>query len=527
MSMVIEKIELNIDGQTVIVERLDDGTFRKPDYLAGAEREVIGQHIQSIQDRKPANTFDVGLAWQHDITAPATPLAAQWQGFGTALKPAWEPIIVARKPLAGTVAENVTRFGTGAINIDGCRVGVDDDDPNIRNNASVDNSLDGATYNLNKSQRNPTLQQSRWPANLIHDGSAEVLAGFPQAPSAGRYLKPKNGIYVSHDGQNCYGKYNPKDYDNSYAGDTGSAARFFKSCPPDDICLLCLAPKHDTMSAWKNILALNAEKNGWTTQATNEFIARLNVVEKQSEPLAQSAKSAVSLCDSCEMFIAVALVGIKTSAFSNAELQVILDCISSYKNSTLTQSLVLFAESQDNIDITQTMINLLKSSGCANPATTNFIPEIKKSELKRFVYSPKASKADRDEGCEGLEPRVHNDGRDESLSSGDVPQNRSNNPDRNFHPTVKPTSLMRYLCRLVTPPNGTILDPFMGSGSTGKAAMLEGFNFIGIDTEIEYVEIAARRIEHACEKVGIVVEQPMMFETKRETVDRPKQMMLL
>jgi site-specific DNA-methyltransferase (adenine-specific) len=66
---------------------------------------------------------------------------------------------------------------------------------------------------------------------------------------------------------------------------------------------------------------------------------------------------------------------------------------------------------------------------------------------------------------------------------------------RNHHPTVKPTALMRYLCKLVTPPNGIILDPFMGSGSTGKAAMLEGFNFTGIELQPEYIEIAKARIQ--------------------------------
>ena len=75
--------------------------------------------------------------------------------------------------------------------------------------------------------------------------------------------------------------------------------------------------------------------------------------------------------------------------------------------------------------------------------------------------------------------------------------------NRNYHPTVKPTDLMRYLCRLVTPPNGTVLDPFAGSGSTGKAAVLEGFGFIGIEREAEYVAIAEARIADACEQRGL------------------------
>jgi site-specific DNA-methyltransferase (adenine-specific) len=114
----------------------------------------------------------------------------------------------------------------------------------------------------------------------------------------------------------------------------------------------------------------------------------------------------------------------------------------------------------------------------------------------RFFYCAKASKADRDEGCEGL-PVVRvkmNNGND---ADGDPVSDRFTKMARNTHPTVKPTDLMRYLCRLVTPPGGVVLDPFTGSGSTGKAALLEGFRFVGIEREAEYVEIARARIAAA------------------------------
>ena len=115
----------------------------------------------------------------------------------------------------------------------------------------------------------------------------------------------------------------------------------------------------------------------------------------------------------------------------------------------------------------------------------------------RFFYCAKASKADRDEGCEEL-PEVEcgmmeDDAYPIKTGSGNLRETQR----RNHHPTVKPTALMRYLCRLVTPPGGTVLDPFMGSGSTGKAAKLEGFNFIGIEREAEYVTIAQARIDGA------------------------------
>jgi hypothetical protein len=108
----------------------------------------------------------------------------------------------------------------------------------------------------------------------------------------------------------------------------------------------------------------------------------------------------------------------------------------------------------------------------------------------RFFYVPKASKADRDAGVDG-EPRVA--GGMQGRADGSM---GSITLRKNHHPTVKPTELMRYLCRLVTPPGGVVLDPFMGSGSTGKAAILEGFRFIGIDLNPEYIEIAKARIQH-------------------------------
>jgi site-specific DNA-methyltransferase (adenine-specific) len=118
----------------------------------------------------------------------------------------------------------------------------------------------------------------------------------------------------------------------------------------------------------------------------------------------------------------------------------------------------------------------------------------------RFFYCPKASKEDRNEGCEELKARTgecteRTEGSD-GLNSPRAGAGRTSG-SRNFHPTVKPTALMRYLCRLVTPPGGVILDPFMGSGSTGKAAVLEGFSFVGIEREAEYIEIARARIGHA------------------------------
>lgn len=131
--------------------------------------------------------------------------AKQWNGWGTALKPAWEPIIIARKPIEGTIARNVLKWGTGGINVDGCRVGVETrynqssgtlGAGRMRNCNLVDRG-DGKTpdgrdlqniinYKNKSSERAPEIVQGRWPANLIHDGSEEVWEGFPETDGGGK-----------------------------------------------------------------------------------------------------------------------------------------------------------------------------------------------------------------------------------------------------------------------------------------------------------------------------------------------------
>ena len=115
----------------------------------------------------------------------------------------------------------------------------------------------------------------------------------------------------------------------------------------------------------------------------------------------------------------------------------------------------------------------------------------------RFFYCAKASRSERNAGLEGAEPQWIDESRKPDSVGGNNPRNRGARADTNFHPTVKPISLMRYLVRLTkTPTGGVVLDPFMGSGTTGCACALEGRDFIGIEREPDYMEIARRRIEH-------------------------------
>lgn len=277
------------------------------DKQAGVERQVVGKHPQ------PGSTklrTAMGDNWQElpDITTPTTDKAKQWAGWGTALKPAHEPIVMARKPLIGTVAANVIIHGVGALNIDGSRIGNETIKTSGGRLVAItgDERTGNALGMYGQSKALNTEHQGRWPANFIHDGLDEDWAKF---------------FYCA--------KASKKD----------------RNAGLDD--------------------------------------------------------------------------------FAGKEIGV-------------------------------------KGNGLARTCATCGASTLQGCECSDRTYV---------------------------------------NPTRaNHHPTVKPTDLMRYLVKLVTPPNGTVLDPFTGSGSTGKAAMLEGFNFIGCELDPDYIAIANARIKHALEE---------------------------
>lgn len=326
------------------------------DKMAGAEREIVGQRNIHYSDSdnwsNKSKSFDkenlnipiapgtYGENFTRPITAPATEAAKEWNGWGTALKPAHEPICVARKPLIGTVAENVLQYGTGAFNIDGCRVGSE---PKPLFENGINRERNRSSYDTGGSNRTGEFtNQGRWPANLIHDGSEEIVSLFPENAGGGHWGNTK---------VTGYGKFG----------------------------------------------------NG------------------KSEYKGQGRKDGLG-------------------------------------------------------------------------------------SASRFFYCAKASKRDRDEGLVGFAKKATAASEFRPNHAEKAAEGEDGNPygrwqpRANNHPTVKPTELMRYLCRLITPPNGLILDPFTGSGSTGKAAILEGFRFLGFEMEPQYIEIATARIEYAIEQ---------------------------
>jgi site-specific DNA-methyltransferase (adenine-specific) len=144
------------------------------DKINGAEREVVGTRLTNV-GMQGGNFANKSAQGEIEITAAASEEAKEWEGWGTALKPAWEPVVVARKPISEkSIAANVLKHGTGAINIDGCRVGED-----LRINQSAENK-DREKWRMNTSETNGRESIGRWPANVIHDGSEEVIAAFPE-----------------------------------------------------------------------------------------------------------------------------------------------------------------------------------------------------------------------------------------------------------------------------------------------------------------------------------------------------------
>ena len=317
------------------------------DKQAGAERtEVVGTRSRN---EKP---FDDKNGWNennttgdYDYTAPATAEAKKWQGWGTALKPAHEPIVMARKPLIGTVAENVLEHNVGGLNIDGCRI----------------------------AHKNEADRQSATPQGKV---TVNQVGTMPDVENKGR-----------------------KELDR-----------------PDN-----------SKGRWPANIIFDEQAAELLDEQTNHLHAAGNKKDKG--------------------------IGLDQG----------------YEASSYQMSYKGIANRTHN------------DSGGAS----------------RFFYCSKASKRDRNEGLEDFETKQRDESRKVGNPGGDNPRNRGVNPTQNFHPTVKPTSLMQYLLRLVTPKGGVVLDPFMGSGSTGKACVYEGFNFIGIDQDLDYVGIAKGRIQFA------------------------------
>jgi DNA modification methylase len=338
------------------------------DKAAGAEREVVGKRKVTDSDLGQSagwNALDTSSG-VYNYTVAATDEARRWEGWGTALKPAHEPVVVARKPLSGTVAGNVLVWGTGGLNIDGCRVAMGDEyDPNKVQRQQADNGWGGIAKSLIGTEVATYKPGGRWPANIVLDGAAAAALDQQSGASKDGIAVKRNG--VTSNGVTGWGKAPAGTPDAGGYGGEGGASRFFTQADfgPDD----------------------------W--------------------PFVYQAKP------------------------SKRERNAGLDGMEA------------------------------KPTGDAGSPISN--RKCRKCGLVKFAQPH----------CTCAEPEW---------------EEASRTANANHHPTVKPVALMRHLVRLVTPPGGTVLDPFAGSGTTLVAAVLEGMNAIGCEMTDEYLPIIEGRV---------------------------------
>lgn len=383
------------------------------DKMYGAEREIIG--VGKSGDPKTHTNMNMAyyegsksiMGGEYHITAASTKEAKLWEGWGSALKPANEPIVLARKPLEKglSIAENVLKWGTGGINIDGCRVKHNEPIKLIKKQEGG-NKIYGQAGRYEDTTE--LKEEGRFPANII-------LTHHPECECKGikkiKAIKGGSGEATMKSGMGkngIYGKYSHDKLGDNAGGlgdENGEETVEDWNCHPD-----CPIKILDEQSG---------DRKGWATQKHSNF--------------------------------------------------------NPYGGNSLNKS---------NTERDGVHIGYNDSGGAS-----------------RFFYVAKASKSERNKGLEDFDKKQTVGGgggigqylEDVNSASGKYGSEKA--PSQNFHPTVKPIKLMQYLVKLVTPPNGIVLDPFCGSGTTGIACKLEGFEFIGIEQDAEYCKIAEARIK--------------------------------
>lgn len=379
------------------------------DRAAGAEREVVGydaerarpNRLGQVMGERPYDRSDNGAT----LTAPATPEAAQWAGWGTALKPASEHWILARRPLeAGSVAAQVLATGTGALNIEATRIATTSR-PLLEGTAldTPGKNVYGSDGPGGGSRAVGETSVGRWPANLVlSHGAGCRLVGTE--------------VVIA---------------DGHYSGGKGS-----REAGVTDLTSLRSGTGEDRQVGAELVEAWECEPG-----------CPVSELDQQSGLLTSGANPTTRGSDKFR------------------------DTYGDFAGQRVESP-------QRGLD---------------------------RGYASRFFYTAKASRSERNQGLWGLqeEPVLWSSG---EQSPGTFQSPNTRRQAQNHHPTVKPLELMRWLCRLITPPGGLVLDPFMGSGSTLVAAKLEGFRALGIEREGAYFEIARRRLTWAVHEPGLPLE---------------------
>jgi len=385
--------------------------------------------------------------------AITTPEAQLWHGWGTALKPAFEPIVVAMKPVDGTYVNNALTWGVAGLWIDGGRVEYSGEQPQGSGNP--------AKYEYERSAIMPgrnggnggnvTPSLGRFPANFIHDGSDEVVGLFPVTTSGNLNHGHKRGDGTGNSFMGGGGIVQ-----GNYGGDSGSAARFFYCAKSSR------RERNNGLDGYLTVKYNNDKSNNgglsWkdvSTVAVQLLRKVISDTEALSFNIGESGESITGQC-------------LKNS------LSTILTAISKTIESKILHSLTLSLTNEYTAGVNYEMVN------GGSPAES--VESLRKWILTTTNGSMELARGASNVALQMLLKTKNADAWSQAT---------------NFHSTVKPIELMRYLVRLTkTPTGGVVLDPFTGSGTTGIACELEGRDFIGIEREAEYVEIAEKRIAH-------------------------------
>jgi site-specific DNA-methyltransferase (adenine-specific) len=405
------------------------------DKMQGAEREVVGtgkagKGFNKVKGFGTNTTKSDEYTSEWDVTTASTDQAKQWEGWGSALKPANEPIVLARKPLEKglSIAENVLKWGVGAINIDASRIGH------------------------NEEQKFTNREQRKEGWNMGNCGFDSTNNHTASADPNGRF--PSNVILTHHSECECLGLKKVK----------GS------SCSPEDVGKGREGNHSNGIYGEKSskITVSHTDENGEETieNWNCHEDCPIKILDEQSGELKSGNLSGKEYTE-----------GKRTN--------VVYGKLGAYE---------------------------------FNPRKGDT------GGASRFFYVAKASKSERNFGLKGFEEKQSvggGGGIGEYLEDVNSPSGKYGSekaPSKNHHPTVKPVKLMQYLVRMITPPNGTVLDPFAGSGTTGVACKIDGFNFVGLELSEEYGEIARARIEKFVEEREFI-DDCKIFESEKNKIE--------
>lgn len=456
------------------------------DKAAGAERKVVGTKVNtydgSVRDPSkhgnPADQSNIGK-WgltktPHGMpqTEPATEEAEQWQGWWSSLKPCMELIVLAQKPLDGGIVHNILRHGVGGLNIDGCRIPVDlsVDDPRLggQGSWSTDKAAKTVYQGGYRGERVGSSPLGRYPSGVLWDGSdevREVFDSFGEKASGvpGKRRKP-------HQTHSMSGTLDMLDRQEVGYADKGGVHRFFKACEYtyQDVLFALLCDYDSVILEECNVKTMVPHccpTNVGVSEPSVQDSCATDIVQNHAQVEIKSAAdflapfTNVTESESkqiCEMLIAMIRMCecARTQKRSHGELTLTLNHVSGVAHLTPIGTMTI-------------TISHSTSGGYVTSAT--FSITSKSTELGEKGF--------------GNYLRCH-------YASKVSPKERAGSK----HVSIKPLALMRYLCRLITPKAGVILDPFAGTGTTGEAAVYEGFSAILIEREDQYVTDCRRRL---------------------------------